>query len=299
MNKLYMMVGIPASGKSYNAAIIAERENAVLYSSDDIRALTGLKDADKTDNSKLFAEINRQVINDLAEGKNVVYDATNLSAKKRRGFLKQLSKLKIEKICVLVLRQFVNCVNANEMRKKPVPYQDMRRMYLSFQIPSYTEGWDKIITIYTDNDETILGKPEEFVNNLVNFKQDNPHHQLTLGNHMLNAYASVETTDEEVKTATLIHDIGKPFTKTFKNSKGEDTPEAHYYNHENVGAYLTMFLDLGKMDKLHIAFLVNNHMRPFYWTEKSSERDLNNWGEKLFNEISTIHRADMENKTED
>ena len=39
----------------------------------------------------------------------------------------------------------------------------------------------------------------------------------------------------EVEWATLLHDISKPFTKSFTNFKGEPTSDAHYFNHQKVG----------------------------------------------------------------
>ena len=57
-------------------------------------------------------------------------------------------------------------------------------------------------------------------------------------------------------------------TQSFK----EDDPNAHYYNHENVGAYDVLCNSYMENYK-DIVFLINYHMLPFSWnTEKAQNK---------------------------
>lgn len=60
--------------------------------------------------------------------------------------------------------------------------------------------------------------------------QNNPHHIYNVGEHTLEAMR-VSPKDQIVRLAILLHDIGKPNTKT-TDCKGID----HFYNHPEVGA---------------------------------------------------------------
>ena len=94
--------------------------------------------------------------------------------------------------------------------------------------------------------------------------------------------------------ATALHDCGKPFCKTFKNTKGEITEQAHYYNHEHIGSYDSLFYAAN--NALYVSVLIRWHMQPYFW-EKDSNEKLHNkyrklWGEQLYKDIMKIHEAD-------
>lgn len=59
MNKLFMMIGIPASGKSTIAKEISKSEDAIIVSSDDIRKEFGNIN-DQSQNVKVFEEAERR-----------------------------------------------------------------------------------------------------------------------------------------------------------------------------------------------------------------------------------------------
>ena len=99
----------------------------------------------------------------------------------------------------------------------------------------------------------------------------------------------------EIRHAAMIHDCGKIFCKTFKNSKGEITGQAHYYSHEHCGSYNSLFYDM-PCDNLYVAVLIRWHMQPYFW-EKDNNVKLRNkylslWGEDLYRDIMYLHEAD-------
>ena len=95
----------------------------------------------------------------------------------------------------------------------------------------------------------------------------------------------------------MLHDEGKCFTQIFKNSKGEITEQAHYYNHEHCSAYDSLFYEM-PCYTLYVATLIRWHMQPYFW-EKDNHEKLHNkyktlWGENLYNDIMLLHKADKE-----
>lgn len=60
MNKLFMMIGLPASGKSTIAKEISKSEDAIIVSSDDIRKEFGNIN-DQSQNVKVFEEAEKRL----------------------------------------------------------------------------------------------------------------------------------------------------------------------------------------------------------------------------------------------
>ena len=90
MNKeplFFMMVGLPYSGKSERAKQLSREHNAVIHSSDDIRAEILGDVQDQANNAKVFEVLHERVKRDLLAGKNVIYDATNINHKRRKASL--------------------------------------------------------------------------------------------------------------------------------------------------------------------------------------------------------------------
>ena len=88
--------------------------------------------------------------------------------------------------------------------------------------------------------------------------------------YQINDDTEVSFENADLQWAALYHDCGKVFTQVFHNAKGEPTEEAHYYNHENVGAY-DCLCDYSKT--LLTSVLINLHMKPYTWKlEKTKQK---------------------------
>lgn len=89
------------------------------------------------------------------------------------------------------------------------------------------------------------------------FNQRNPHHSLTLDEHIKKVVASIEG-DIELRLAALLHDIGKPQTYTLKNGIG------HFYGHEQESAVLAekILLRMKYANKIvkNVTLLTANHL---------------------------------------
>jgi predicted kinase len=79
----------------------------------------------------------------------VIYDATNLSYKKRKIFLERLNT-ECHKKCVLVATPYEKCLEQNNQRNRKVPEKAIEKMYKNFFVPQYYEGWDGIEIVYND-----------------------------------------------------------------------------------------------------------------------------------------------------
>ena len=300
----YMMVGLPGSGKSTKAEQIKNEFCAQVFSSDALRKEKFGDEKIQKDAAGIFKELLNRCAASLDSGYTTVLDATNLSYKKRMEFLKELDKkvsLAFSKICVLMATPYEICCERNSSRERVVPDEAMKRMYCSFYTPAYFEGWDDIQIIYPNEMDRVEELADRYVENVVDFQQDNTHHKYSLDKHLFETRKYIEEHYNhlsyikflDLKVASTYHDIGKPATKFFKPNDSI----AHYYNHENVGAYMILFLFRASSVKsiIYISSIVCYHMMPYVFensTEKTVERYKNLWGEEFYNDIMRLHEAD-------
>ncbi|HHV30306.1 MAG TPA: AAA family ATPase [Clostridium sp.] len=294
MNKLIMMVGLPGSGKSTLAKELSLRENAVLHSSDDLREELFGDAGNQDSNELIFQELHRRIYRDLSDGKSVVYDATNSSYKKRKVFLEAL-RIECYKECYMVVTPYEKCLRQNSTRSRRVPDTVIENIYKGIFIPQYFEGWDNIEVARNYDDTFDIA---ELFDDLDAISQDNPYHTLTIGEHCKKCMEYIkEYCDNDVlEIAALMHDVGKKFTKKFEDSKGNPTEVAHFYGHQNVSAYMSLFylkqLPKGKM--LEIAKYIQWHMHPMnISTSKARRRTINLLGEEFYNNLLMLHEADI------
>ena len=298
MPEFIMLCGLPASGKSTYAKELAEIYNANIHSSDDIRKELSGDINNQSINEAAFKTLHNRIKEDLKNGESCIYDATNISYKRRMAFLNELNKIPCKKLCYLIATPYEECIKNNSNRERKVPEEVIERMYRNFDIPWYYEGWDEIILVYRYNYPRYYGKSSDFYIDNINFNQDNSHHTLTLGEHCREVWVGIGGEERyELLFAGWLHDCGKPFCKTFTNSKDEVTKQAHYYNHEKVGAYNSLFYDVGDgVDNLEIAILIRWHMQPYFWERDNNEKTHSKykklWGDKLYRDIMLLHEAD-------
>ena len=295
------MCGLVASGKSTKAKELAEKYNAAIFSSDELRIEMFGDVNDQSHNQELFVELHKRIKDCLRSGKSAIYDATNLNYKRRMAFLAELKSIPCEKICVIMATPYEACLRNNVKRERYVSECVIKRMYMNFHTPWYIEGWNDIRIEYAPGSENYLGDPIEWVKSVINFNQDNPHHTLTLGGHCLKTGYYIGGVDNAKRTnnvfslyfAGLLHDEGKIFTKTFIDSKGNPSETAHYYQHHCCSAYDSLFFDY-PANHLYVATLICWHMQlHFIKEEKTLKRYKKLWGEELYNDLSLLHEADV------
>lgn len=265
---LLMLVGLPGCGKS--TYLNKHFKNLPVYSSDAIREeLTGSEENQEV-NAKVFKLLHQRVKDSLKNGISCAYDATNISWKRRKAFLQELNNIPCYKVCHIIATPFEVCLEQNKNRDRVVPYFVIERMYKNFDIPWYNEGWDDIQVVYADPGYAkAYGHWSKFLSETLDYDQQSKWHSETLGDHcrrcaeyvIKNPETLTYLTDKETVVAAGLHDCGKPFCQTFIDSKGEPSEFAHYYNHENVGCYNSLFYDKDKeTSNLLVAALIRYHI---------------------------------------
>ena len=301
--KFIMMCGLVASGKSTKAEELAIKYDATVFSSDNLRKEMFNDVNDQTHNQELFVELHKRIKDCLRSGKSAIMDATNINYKKRMAFLAELKNIHCEKICIVMTTPYKECIKRNSERDRKVPEHVITKMYMNFDPPWYYEGWNYIETEYATGSFASLGWDMDWAEKMQSFNQCNPHHNTSLGNHCLNTMRYLDKMCEkakegvgcELRHAAILHDNGKPFTKTFKNGKGEITEIAHYYSHEHTGSYDSLFYDITGLH-LYVSVLIRWHMQPYFW-EKDNNEKLHSkyrklWGEDLYRDVMYLHSAD-------
>ena len=302
-SKFIMMVGFPGSGKSTYALKLAASEGAVVFSSDALRKELYGSEAVQDRNEEVFNVLMKRMLEALKAGKDVIFDAMNISSRYRRSTLQMVNRYCGKKIAYLIATPFEECLARNAERDRHVPEYAIKRAYMNFNMPHKAEGFDDIVIVYPKG---ISFRPvESIVAVMRGLDHENHHHSLTIGDHMLAAYNKYKEAcdsgeyryDLELAYAILAHDIGKPFVKTNISYKGEVCREYHYYNHANVGAYDILFTSIPEEMKINVALLIQYHMKYYEsWdqSEKAKRKDIKLLGDDLFNKLEILHKFDLE-----
>lgn len=304
---LELLIGLPAAGKSYYCR--NKRKDFVIISSDAIREELYGDVNDQLHNNEVFSAVHNRCAAALKSKLNVIVDATNLSAKRRRSFIKTvIEKARVNRKDVIVratviATPFDMCLKNNKERERHVPEEVMYKMYKSFQPPHYNEGFNDISYIRRKG---CVDTCEDIMKRNCRVPHDNPNHSLFCGDHSIKAgiimkekleaeeFVVKGTIDKEILLmAARYHDLSKYKCKTFKNFKGEDCEYAHFYCHENVSAY--DFIAHSSIDNEYIvsnvAFLIAHHMI-FYNKQMDLEKKKVEMGEKLWKYLEYINICD-------
>lgn len=291
---LIVTVGLPASGKtSWVKGFTEDNKDKTIdiISSDKIREEIFKDIGDQNHNNEVFDIMKRRTKESLSQGHVAVYEATNISSKRRRALLKELKRYYDKAICLFKYKNLLNCLVDNESRKKRVSSEVIKRMYRDFEIPHKNEGFDEIIVDFDEKTNLYLSNKSKGgigflkdellaietyddykrllcqlgLNQCVDMPQDSKWHTLSLSKHMYFCFRAVREYhwhDINLVIASMLHDISKPKVRT----EDEDKKYAHYYGHENASAYdvidiLLRYVRIDTEDILEIAWLIGNHMR--------------------------------------
>lgn len=304
MNKprLFFLVGLSGSGKSTFSKSITEKVKQIeVFSSDKIREELYGDESIQGKPQKVFNILYKRIFSALKDGKNCIYDATNLKQKDRLHFLLQLEQQKIdcEKICYVMCVPFETCIERDSKRERTVGEGVIMKQMKSFEMPVRNEGWDRIIThrdCYSD-----LCSIERYYQ-MEDQPHDTPFHKETIKQHFKLVEMRAADKKEAIRLAARYHDLGKFFTKEFKNGV------AHYYSHEKVSAYLWLtskeFYDMAnngaecKATALEALYLIQCHMLPFFSGVKNEEK-IKRYFPDSRKDLMELHYCDITGKIED
>lgn len=269
MANLVIMVGVAGCGKDtwiQNEVVEKSPDKYDIHSSDDIRKeLFGFYDQDN--NTKVFDTMWKRTFKSLAADKHVVYNATNLSRKRRIHLYKEAKRLGHNVGIVFFSRSLKYLLDINEKREeeKQVPVDVIENMYKSIQIPREGTDCDSMIMIgdafFSDKilenyyacledllqdvvDTSVL---DEIVMNYV--PHDTPYHLESVNEHINMCIDAAH--GPNMKLIALFHDLGKGIVKD----------GGRFIGHENVGAhYMYNALWHANSPNFDLAEVVFQHM---------------------------------------
>lgn len=300
MNFFHLLVGCPASGKSTWAE--QYKDGFTIVSSDAIRADLYGDESIQGNPVEVFELAKKNIVDALKQGKDVIFDATNMKYKNRMNIMREVNKFSPEyliKVCEIFVEPIEVLLERNANRERHVPEYVIRRMMRQFEMPTCAEGFN-LINIHNEHKLPFY----RILDRALDYDQQNHHHSLSLYDHcaevrewILKHVASEEWVKlQNLADAALCHDLAKPDVQTFFNLKGIETDEAHYYDHHTLGAYYTLMYDepWNDTDRIYIAQLVCYHMQPYLnKTENADRRWRERIGNDLWEDVLLIHEADV------
>ena len=99
---------------------------------------------DQTQNGRVFGVAKRRVNDLLAQGKNVVIDATSLTARDRKDWVNIGRDNNAEIIAYVVKTDIATAKKRNATRQRQVPDWVIDKQFAKFTIPTDAEGFDKV-----------------------------------------------------------------------------------------------------------------------------------------------------------
>lgn len=285
---LNILIGPPGSGKStYCKELAKSSKTPIIHlSSDAIRNELLGSEEDQSNNNIVFETMQNRALEWLDKGYDVLYDATNIKRKNRISILEKLPSY-VKKEAIIVWAPIETCIERDETRQRSVGKEVIHKMLMNYEAPYFDEGFD-YIHLNRNVDMWDTKEIQYIKNNLYkDMNQDNPHHTLSLQDHMCKAeeYIKIKILDSELSLAARWHDVGKLYVKSFKNNKGETTDIAHYYGHQGYSTWVSY--GFGPITN-NIAWLISNHMEPYF-----NSKYYNRLPEFLKKQLDLLHEADV------
>ena len=143
----FLLVGLPASGKSTFSKRLAASKNAVIISTDSIRKIL-YKDESKQGNWKEIERVlHESIFNSISKGQSVIIDATH-TVKEHRKILINLSN-QINWTCYFLKTDKQTCIKRNLERSRTVPKHVIESMANQLELtpPTRAEGFRKIYEV--------------------------------------------------------------------------------------------------------------------------------------------------------
>lgn len=150
-NKLFILIGIPCSGKTYYSEKYLVNKDTTVVSTDDIRKETyGFFIYNERSNKVIIKKSKEILEQGLIDKYNVIYDATNTNKTFRKSIVRIGKKYNAEIIGIVFNTNIDICLDRNNKRPKErrVP-EDIIKMMSNYNhdIDKIEEKFDQIIII--------------------------------------------------------------------------------------------------------------------------------------------------------
>lgn len=120
--------------------------------------------------------------------------------------------------------------------------------------------------------------------------QNNPHHAYTVGEHLMHTLLNTRA-DKSLRIAALLHDIGKPASKT-TDDDGIDHFHGHVERSEEMTAGIMRRLKFDNDTTARVRAYIRYHDDDIHPTQRSVRRAIHKVGEEYFEGLLELRRAD-------
>lgn len=143
-NVLIVLGGLPASGKSTYAEMLVESGIFQRVCPDLIRKAFYGDENIQGDGKRVFETAFHDIKEYGCLGENVVFDATNINADRKKALVKEMRPYFDIIIFKWIATPASVCYERNFYRDRQVPSNIIKRMSDNFEEPTMEEGWDYI-----------------------------------------------------------------------------------------------------------------------------------------------------------
>lgn len=134
MADLYVMCGVPGSGKTTTSKRMTEELGLIRFSFDEMHCFR-------------LAEFMRPALEAIREGKSVILDTTNLRVNVRAKILQAVTDIQCRKVVVYMNTPLEECIRRNAAREAHLPEHVIQSTYRALEKPTLEEGWDEIMEV--------------------------------------------------------------------------------------------------------------------------------------------------------
>ena len=149
---LYVLVGLPGSGKSSWARASCGRLDAVVVGSDQIRRELRADGQDFFHDDLVFAEVERRARSLLEAGRSVILDATHYERRYRTYIFDVTRGLPVDRVAIWLAVPLAICLEQNSLRssatygERPMPEDFVRCLHDLFEPPGLDE-FDEVVRV--------------------------------------------------------------------------------------------------------------------------------------------------------
>ncbi len=146
MSKVYIMVGVPASGKS---TYVKEHlgSDVVVLSSDALRGELLGDETRQDKNAYIFRELYNRAKRFVKEGRDIVIDATSIDRERRAKVLSHFDLNKVEVVAIYLDTPIEECYTRDEARNRTVGRSVIDKFAGKLEVPTIDEGFSEVIVV--------------------------------------------------------------------------------------------------------------------------------------------------------
>ena len=160
MATLYIMAGLPASGKSHIAESISKRTGAEIICKDDLREQLCGDASDQSKNKEIHQIYLRKIREELKSGRSVIADATNIHVGNRINLINLTKNIPCKIELHIATKSQELCLIDNMKRDRHVPESVIKQMNEQFEYPDKKEKsrYSKVVYHKPDRERSLFGQ---------------------------------------------------------------------------------------------------------------------------------------------